>query len=199
MHRRKTRDFTLVELLVVTSIISVLAALLLPALNRAHQAAQSLSCGNNYKQIGLAVDLYAGDWADYLPGPCWRLPYLPSVFAGGGNMFTWCLNRDYLQQPDAWWKCPTNGAKVYAVDYRVFQLNNYTNWFGYPGDPSADGLPKTRNRVAEQPEGMSGIWMARELCFATYSIAQYSAILPPHLGGYNQLFFDAHMKWTPGF
>lgn len=59
--------FTLIELLIVIAIIAILAAMLLPALNKAKETAQSIRCVGNLRQVCLAARQYANDYHGYVP------------------------------------------------------------------------------------------------------------------------------------
>ena len=64
---RKFKGFTLIELLVVISIIALLMAILIPAMQRSRMQAKNILCKSNLKSYGLVMRLYTTDWDDGLP------------------------------------------------------------------------------------------------------------------------------------
>ena len=82
MHRRQA--FTLIELLVVIAIIALLMAVIVPALRRVRDQAREVICMNNLRQVGLAANMYAEEWEQFIPrglgggsGQAWYQLFMP--------------------------------------------------------------------------------------------------------------------------
>lgn len=140
LGHRTFPGFTLIELLVVIAIIAILAAVLLPVLDKAKQRGLQAACINNLRELGIAVTMYPDDFNGYYPNCLtkavntqahyvWQ-PRLLTYTSGGRKAF-FCP----AAQPDSVWD--TNGNPTVA---RVNGENGKLDWYGIlTGDPGDNG------------------------------------------------------------
>ena len=116
---KRTNRFTLIELLVVIAIIAILAALLLPALDRARQTAYAIHCTSNIRGVSQLFTGYANDYYDYAPG-----------------QFISASRQDSGWQLNSYWQDTV--AKLYKIRkpyYYDASKNLGTTIFRCPGQP----------------------------------------------------------------
>jgi len=144
--------FTLIELLVVMAVIGILAGLLLPALSRAKTRAISIQCLNQFKQIGIATQMFADDNEDELPGNQHSLPHRPSWVAQLTNYLSYSMTDP---TGAGVYRCPSEERRVAYTcavnDFLTYRPpNGGTSWPGM-GDYSRKGAV---------PSPSETIWMA---------------------------------------
>ena len=128
-HRQAKSGLTLVELLVVITVISMLLALLLPAVQAARETARSISCANNLHQIGIATQGYVNTFNKYpqawVNSTCrWMdqlKPYLEN------NLSAYRCPSDYKAIPCTW-----DQTIILSYGINVFKFKDEAHCFWYP-------------------------------------------------------------------
>ena len=145
----KSFRFTLTELLVVIAIIAILAAMLLPALNKARDRARSSRCVSNLKQMGTSVMLYADAYDMYCPAAQTPTTDVEDDWVGrlitGGFLQAARPTGDQLAKANVW-QCPVGvkglyrtevyglrtamkGALYYEISMKTVKKNPSSTWW----------------------------------------------------------------------
>lgn len=208
------KNFTIVELLVVISVIAILSSLLLPALNSAREKAQEIKCAGNMKQLGTAWALYEDAFS-----------VTPQIFAHGvagpGRGWYGQLYLNGLLKPSIRKEVYDGVSAVNCftlrcdVSFRLVGMDHPRNYggnalipqklFKITGDPNCNigrGLSYKSSAVS-QPSQRIRVGESRDWAFnqspsavtgSTFTSSSYSLILYPHqrFTISNFLFVDGH-------
>ena len=193
MHNMfKSKGFTLLELLVVISIMIILMSMLLPALRKSRESAKTIDCSNNLRQCGVLFLNYAIDYNDYL------VPNFPPGWGGLAESWDvvldqWC---DYVKDKtilicSAQLETQTDYEKYRCYGGAVRNFNKYARFY----ELSAR-WPRNNNNVILLQDSISndsGSYY-RKQTFSAQGATSYTGIHLRHFRKSNALFPDGRVN-----
>lgn len=208
----QNRKFTLIELLVVIEIIAILAAILLPVLNKAREKGRAISCLNNLKQFGTVSHLYGSDWNDYLPQcQVFGVPKIWTAYEGIlwiNPFFTYISpnKQPPVDYATSGWKMPDCYICSTSPDetskYQTLSISNYSynETLGRLVPTYMNSVNKLKNYAAKKivnckttSQTVIMTERANSLFFGLLEASQTSTLSYRHSYKANMLFVDGHV------
>ncbi len=200
--------FTLIELLVVIAIIAILAAILLPALNSARERGRIASCTSQLKQFGMAFNMYADAYDDYIPHEVdswWRFAcryYIKAKenstprFRTTGHLYA----GQFLGDPQLFY-CPAGGLTM-PENFRKNFITSTGNWYSSYSMRNPDHINKPRLKDGSSTDSLLGDNFTEVNYTGSYpDVAGYLQAMPDgkmhtvwHRDKINMLYYDGHVK-----
>jgi prepilin-type N-terminal cleavage/methylation domain-containing protein/prepilin-type processing-associated H-X9-DG protein len=194
----KSKGFTLIELLVVVAIISVLVALLLPAITRARETARTIVCANNLKQIGFHFQNYADENNGWLPQPM--------TYGDENDRYRWWIAFSQLYYKYASistnpvFHCPSETTPLsftYGMNSYINNPNGNGEWWGPGWKYGIDLFPEPTRTVIAAENGSYGC--ENSVVVPWFWSGGGAQIDPRHNQRANILFVDSHAVCVRGY
>jgi prepilin-type N-terminal cleavage/methylation domain-containing protein/prepilin-type processing-associated H-X9-DG protein len=215
--------FTLIELLVVMAILSILMALLLPAIQSAKDKAKEGKCIANMRQLAMSMHSYASEFDDHLPMTAPAARNHPSDWVWGGNVVAHPQRPEACQRilledgvlwtymypgqergkkkPDDWYSSPAKNAYLCPAAGQVERKRGLSYSMNWTLDENEGGADQNEGVIISRVKNASRCVLlvdeGPELNDGHYHSSDFPNQGNLHNGGGNLAFVDGHVRWYP--